>query len=447
MKPLLGLMNTIFFLVLAMHVWASAALATSWVVDPSGTGNFRTIQEGINAAQPGDVVIVSDGTYNESLTTIRAGTADARITIKGANEGTVVVTEAGRVLDIQDPFITVESLVFDGQFGTKVAVRVGSSSDSLILRNIEVRNASRDCVDMGASKNTLIENSRIHHCLRMESGQRMDAHGITGGGVLNLTIRNVEIFYVSGDAIQFSPDRSFWDNILVEKSHIWNGPLPQSAAGFAAGEVTGESGIDTKTPTSGPRSHLVVRETLIHGFKGVISNQAALNMKENIDATIDRVTAYDSDIGYRLRGPANVTVTNCVLYNIMRGVRYEDEIDVIRLYNCTFGNNIPQLFQDVGGNPDVRNTLFFAGSKPSEASEASNRLATSTDFVNPITDDYHLAQGSGAIDTGEILNEVLTDHDGISRPQGAGFDVGAYEFIASTFDTTPPAPPINLMIN
>jgi hypothetical protein len=262
--------------------------------------------------------------------------------------------------------------------------------------------------------------------------------------VRNLTIRNTEIFYVSGDAIQFAPSRAFWDNIVVEDCHLWNGPLPEAVAGFPAGKVPGENAIDTKTPASGPRSHLVVRNCLMHGFRDVITNQGAFNIKENVEVTIDRVTIYDSDIGFRLRAPAQVTVSNCVLYNLSRGVRYEDGIEVLRLYNCTFGSGILQPFQDVGGTPTVRNSLFLAESRPREADDASNQAGTTTDFVNAAVHDYHLTQNSAARDAGVQLEGVLLDRDGVSRPQGITFDVGAYEFISAPPTGRRPLPPTNL---
>ncbi|MCK5797458.1 MAG: IPT/TIG domain-containing protein [Deltaproteobacteria bacterium] len=49
-------------------------------------------------------------------------------------------------------------------------------------------------------------------------------------------------------------------------------------------------------------------------------------------------------------------------------------------------------------------------------------------FVNAASHDYHLSAGSPAIDTGAKAS-VPVDRDGVPRPQGAGFDVGAYEFL------------------
>jgi uncharacterized repeat protein (TIGR01451 family) len=47
-------------------------------------------------------------------------------------------------------------------------------------------------------------------------------------------------------------------------------------------------------------------------------------------------------------------------------------------------------------------------------------------FADPANRDYHLGSGSAAIDTG-VDAGVTEDLDGLSRPQGCGYDIGAYE--------------------
>ena len=49
-------------------------------------------------------------------------------------------------------------------------------------------------------------------------------------------------------------------------------------------------------------------------------------------------------------------------------------------------------------------------------------------YVNPSSGDYHLQSNSPCIDTGTSTNAPATDFDGVTRPQGAGFDMGAYEY-------------------
>jgi hypothetical protein len=49
-------------------------------------------------------------------------------------------------------------------------------------------------------------------------------------------------------------------------------------------------------------------------------------------------------------------------------------------------------------------------------------------FRNLANWDLHLKQGSIAIDAGTSNSSPSVDYDGVSRPQGEGYDIGAYEF-------------------
>ena len=49
-------------------------------------------------------------------------------------------------------------------------------------------------------------------------------------------------------------------------------------------------------------------------------------------------------------------------------------------------------------------------------------------FVDPAAGDFHLAAGSPAIGAGVAIGG-LSDHDGVSRPQAAAVDIGAYQWV------------------
>ncbi len=55
-------------------------------------------------------------------------------------------------------------------------------------------------------------------------------------------------------------------------------------------------------------------------------------------------------------------------------------------------------------------------------------------FVDPNNSNYHLLQTSQPINIGTSLvsSVVSVDLDGVSRPQGSGYDIGAYEFTSTT---------------
>lgn len=75
---------------------------------------LRTIQEGINRAQPGHVITCSPGNYRENLRTVRSGTPDAPITITGPSDAVVVGENNGLQLHIRHNHVHVAGLTFNG---------------------------------------------------------------------------------------------------------------------------------------------------------------------------------------------------------------------------------------------------------------------------------------------------------------------------------------------
>jgi hypothetical protein len=71
------------------------------------------------------------------------------------------------------------------------------------------------------------------------------------------------------------------------------------------------------------------------------------------------------------------------------------------------------------------NLFFGAGTGPAELGPLP---AQDPLFVNATTFDFHLKPASPAIDHG-MTTAATTDFDGTPRPQGAAFDVGAYEAV------------------
>ena len=139
---------------------------------------------------------------------------------------------------------------------------------------------------------------------------------------------------------------------------------------------------------------------------------------------------------FRLRGPtattpagARVTLTNAVIHNVATAFRYENDIELLRIWNTTLGLGVPQPFQAASSGMsglDVRNLLSIPALTV-EASHFSNMQVTTTAFVNAPAHNYGLAAGSPAIDAGVAIPSVTTDRVGVVRPQGSAYDVGAYE--------------------
>ena len=259
--------------------------------------------------------------------------------------------EKVRRLQINRPG-TYENYLVDGNWVGKNLVKI--SSDKVVLKNSEIRNGRHNAVTV-YSDDVLIEGCRIHHLLAGSFKDQADAHGITGRPG-RLTIRNCEIYLVSGDCLQFDPGRGAWGEVLVENCTFWTGPLPAAGAGFRKGEVPGENAVDTKQLAKNPRSSLVLRRCLFYGWKdGPISNMAALNLKENVRVSVEDCVFRDNEISLRLRGGtgsrggALVEISDCAVYRSAFALRIEDGIRELKVRRLGIGKGVLRETRMAGG--------------------------------------------------------------------------------------------------
>jgi MYXO-CTERM domain-containing protein len=203
------------------------------------------------------------------------------------------------------------------------------------------------------------------------------------------------------------------------------------------GTPLGENALDTKVGPeldgNGANPRVEVRDTIAFGFTGFITNQGAFNMKEDIDATIDGVTVYDTEVAFRLRFPANVAVYNAVVWGVDNVIRYEDGLADARFINATIGEAIgADVFEDGGGGGQtgmvLDNVLVLGDALPALLEGTASLLAGEEQFVDAAGHDYRLVEGASAIDAGMMYAEVASDRVGVARPYGDAWDIGAFEW-------------------
>jgi hypothetical protein len=432
---------------------AAVARAADWYVDATagagGDGSmadpFTQIQDALDVATAGDVIHVLPGTY-APIATVVDGTPAAPITVQAEPAGDAVVQASGTALEAHHEHHTFQGLVLDGGYGAGDAVDA-DGANFLELFDVEVRRSGGDCIDLHTVEGVLIANSRIHHCVAEDAGAVVDAHGVTGDSVFDLEIRDSEIYLCSGDAVQMSPPRLPWDELRIRRSTLWTGALDEDAGPIAAGTIVGENALDTKVGAeldgSGSPPTVEIEDVVAYGFRGFIDNQAAWNLKEDVGVTIDRVTVYDTELAFRLRGPASVQVRNAVVYDVDGAVRYEDGLPGAQILASTFGGEVLAAFVDGGGDPPVglvvEDLLVLGDAVPDEAAGGMANLAAGPEaFVDAAAHDYHLVASGAPVDAGVALDGVMVDRDGTFRPVGRAFDVGAYEWHE---DPPPPPPP------
>jgi hypothetical protein len=173
------------------------------------------------------------------------------------------------------------------------------------------------------------------------------------------------------------------------------------------------------------------------------------------NATFDRVTIDGGDPVFSIGDASTLSVVNSMFTNqgishglaILQSVSGAAESGTIQFstfYNSTvtcpasgtaflnFANNV---FLNTRSGA-ATNTVSGTGCthrydmiKPQSTSPGStNLLNMDPRFVDAAHGDFHLMAGSPAIDAADSAATLSTDFDGTTRPQGAGRDLGAFEY-------------------
>ncbi len=114
----------------------------------------------MSKAQPGDTILLKDGTYNNLNIVIGCkGEQNKRITIKPVNPGNVILT-GGSTITITGSYVTLANLVLkDGGVSGKAVVIQGSHNR---ITGFDVSYSASNCEQMIRIENT---NNRVDHCI------------------------------------------------------------------------------------------------------------------------------------------------------------------------------------------------------------------------------------------------------------------------------------------
>ncbi len=417
--------------------------------DPNATGNPASA-----SLQPGDTVLFKGGViYGGSISIKASGVSGNHITYRGDNwpdlEGTKAIVNGNHIKNTGYNYITIEG------FRVQNAGILGDTPGlNMIVRNNEVSGNSglSGAVDLGdiydvrfeASDDVcIIENNYIH-----DTDSRGIYAGAEGG---KLIIRN--------NTLERTPNgmriESGGGTIVVINNKFYDcAPSGHTNVitiyhDHAAAEVC---------PSCFTRNILVAGNVVFGGQRPLAIHRA------------DDLTVYNNIlIAKEGSGTCPITVWGSGAKNVkvLNNVLFSGYTPPITLYgigaidNLIMKNNIIARPVDKPGADISHNiyTVLGSSSGTNEIYEPDlTKILADVSGANRADWNYHLKPGSIAIDAGtditSILNELqlkygeyydfTKDIAGDPRPQGAGWDIGAYEY-PGVIDTEPPTVPQTLI--
>ncbi|MBN1669794.1 MAG: right-handed parallel beta-helix repeat-containing protein [Kiritimatiellae bacterium] len=206
-------------------------------------------------------------------------------------------------------------------------------------------------------------------------------------------------------------------------------------------DTYGKGGIYTGP---GTKAHRHIGNYIHHNGRTNNVHDHGLYLCGDDELVANNILAHHGGAGLQVAGYKTVSnlqvYHNVFAFNDKPGIWLWKPVDGIRIRNNIFFRNKVfgiDSYHARGGGVVIEHNLFWGNRHGLtrldwEGSDFTYTLGTNLTadplFANPDTADFRLRPGSPAIDAGAPLAEVGTDFEGTARPQGAAWDIGAYEF-------------------
>jgi parallel beta-helix repeat protein len=444
-----------FCLVFCLAMQALAHGATLYV-SPTGndmTGNgtagspWRNIQFAINHASftPGSEIIAADGDYSPFFIAKSGATANARYTIRAAAANTRILGEIandGRraSVHITANFVTVDGFIVDVQ---KTAadtngirsrgIRVSGIDTQHVLGvrilNNKVSNAGWVGISTSYAQDVLIEGNEIS----FSRGQ----HGVyvansADGPIIRRNIaHHNQMAGIQINSDPAAPGDGIISNAVVEQNISYsNGAIGGGSFDFAS---IRNARIVNNLSYDNTGQGMVFWDD---GF------DPAFGCKDNLIANNTVVMPAGSGHVLSLRnGSTGNTLRNNVLIHLDPSNNDSIAIDAESLTAAFSSNyNIVTRFENTAGS-----LVSLATWRTQTGQDMNSFVGTTSIFTNYAARVFTLAAASPALNAGTTVAQVTNDILGTPRPQGAAFDIGAYETVVAT-NNPPGAPTIGTAV-
>jgi parallel beta-helix repeat protein len=273
---------------------------------------------------------------------------------------------------LDNSYVEVDGLIFDGTNMTNTLLKISQGAHHIRIKNCEIMNGPMNGIQLSHSGSAADPRSNFNE-------------------IINCTIHDNGWQSGSGHQIYMSTS-----NNLIEGCTIFNG----NRYGIHLWSEGDSNTIRNNVTFNFDRSGIGV-------FCG--SNHLVYN----------NISYGNNDYGIYLRND-NASLRDARIFNntVCENNDGGIQVDSIQAGTVWIRNNIAYL-NVAGGGSDIDSNVT--------ATISNNLTGVNPLFVDLAGRNFHVLTGSPAINAGMALAEVPADRDGVARPQGGAYDIGAYE--------------------
>ena len=391
---------------------------------------WRTIQKAANSMAPGGIVYIRGGTYNERVSVVnRSNTTGYYTTFVNYPGENVILYGAGIAIQYGYGLFHIEK------------------SNYIRVSGLNIQYSNGAGIYVGYSNNIRIDNNHTYDTVKSGVGIWASNNVLVDGNDIALACNAHPNYSASEENISIAARSS---NVEVKNNYV------HQAANIPDGYAGGE-GINVKDGAHDVKIH----NNIVHldeRTDGKPSNRLAFGLDgwthETYNISFYNNIAYNNRIGYVIESERGGTVHDIQVYNniaynngtgflIPNWVQNETSLkkNVYFINNTSYKNTTGFNINSVKiENIVIRNNIIWESGTAirigstvpqSQITSDHNLIGVDPKFVNPAGANFHLQSGSPAIDSGSSLNAPSSDFDNNPRPQGAGYDIGAFEFKSS----------------
>ncbi|MCP4717771.1 MAG: DUF1565 domain-containing protein [Deltaproteobacteria bacterium] len=429
----------------------TADITAAYYISPDGNdadpgtedAPWQTVGKAADTLTAGQMVYIKTGTYSEQITPENSGSTGKFITYAAYPGDTPVIDGTAISLSDEEGLFHLSKKQFIKISGLKIANAGPNDNNCGIL--------------VESSDHIIIENNHTYNTV---------ASGIGVWGSSDITIDGNEVELACNDGEQECITVAGTDTFTIMNNHVHDGGPGTNGGegidvkdGSSNGEVYGNYVHHTKAERTGIYVDSWDKHTFnIDVYRNIVHDcGAGISLASENGGLLENIRIYNNilyqnrsngiEIGnwgepLVLRRPVEeIDIFNNTVYENGSakwggGLHIENpDSKTIVIRNNIFSQNVSFQLSDEaklsGANLTADHNLIDGFRKYGDELYGDDYVEGGALFADPAKGDFHLLEGSAAIDSGSSQNAPADDYDGHARPSGTRYDIGAFEFTES----------------